>query len=61
MLEIGFIPARSLEPEPCRSDLLVEAVGTTGRALRQGRITEFLQHVLGMAAGRTLIGINWHD
>lgn len=60
VFKIRFVPARALELKARRSHLLAEAVGLASRALRQRCIAEFLQHILRMAAGGALIGVNRH-
>ena len=59
-LEIGFIPATTLEPEcRCRHQLL-QCLGTAVRARRQGCLTDFLQTIENVAARLALILINRH-
>src|SRR5574343_224900 len=58
--EVGHIPARTLELEACSRDLLLEALGAAGGAGGEHRIRDFLQNILGVTAGRALVGINRH-
>ena len=59
-LEISGVPACPFELETRRSQLFVEFWRAAGRAFGQGRVRHFLEHVLGMAAGIALVGINGH-
>lgn len=59
-LEIGGIPARALELETGRSQLLLEGRSATAWTLGQLSIRHFLQYILGKPAGLAFIGINWH-
>lgn len=60
VLEIGFIPARTLELETGSRDLLAETCTPTSRALRQRCVIELLQHILCVAASCTVVSINRH-
>ncbi len=59
-LEVRGIPARPLELKARRGELFAEGVLATGRTLGQRVIRNFLQDVLGMAAGPAFVGINGH-
>ena len=59
--EIGRIPARALELETRCAELFAELGRTAGRAIGQGGVGDFLQNILGMSAGLTLVGVNGHE
>jgi hypothetical protein len=42
-------------------ELFVEFRRTTNRAIGQGRIADFLQNILGMAAGVAFVSVNGHE
>jgi hypothetical protein len=44
----------------CR-ELFMEFGGSTSRAVGQGRIADFLQNILGMAAGVAFVSVNGHE
>lgn len=54
------IPAVSLELETGCGQLLFERTGATGRTFGQGCVRDFLQDVLGMSTGFTLVGVYRH-
>jgi hypothetical protein len=39
----------------------MEFGGSTSRAVGQGRIADFLQNILGMAAGVAFVSVNGHE
>ena len=59
--EIGRVPTRTLELEAGGAELFAELGRTTGRAIGQGGVGDFLQNILGMSAGLTLVGVNGHE
>lgn len=58
--EIGHIPARAFELKARRGQLFFEGIGTTRRALRQRVGRNFLQNVLGVAAGLAFVSVDGH-
>lgn len=58
--KIGHVPARTLELEAGRCELLCEARSPALRTIRQWRIGQFLQDILGIPAGLAFIGVDWH-
>jgi hypothetical protein len=58
--KIGDIPARALELETGSGELFAKAGLSAGWANAQRVVGHFLQHVLGMAAGLALVGIDGH-
>src|SRR5574343_111970 len=58
--EIGGVPARALELEAGSGQLLGKRGLAAGRAVGQRGVGDFLQNVLGMATGLTLVGVNGH-
>lgn len=60
-LEIGRVPACALELKTRGCQLFAELGRTAGGAFGQGRIGHFLQHILSMAAGVALVGVNGHE
>ena len=60
-LEVGGIPACAFELETRGCELFAEFGGTAGWAFCQGCIGHFLQHILSMAAGVALVGVNGHE
>lgn len=58
--EVRGIPAVSLELETGSGQLLLEGTGATGRTFGQGCVRDFLQDVLGMSTGVTLVGVYRH-
>ncbi len=58
--EIRDIPAGTLELEARCSHLLGESLCTAGGACGERGVGDFLQHILGMAAGAAFVGVNRH-
>lgn len=58
--EVCGIPAVSLELETGCGQLLLERAGAAGRTFGQGCVRDFLQDVLGMSTGFTLVGVYRH-
>ncbi len=58
--EIGGIPTRPFELEARSGQLFGKRGFATRRTVCQWGIGNFLQHVLGMAAGPAFVGINGH-
>jgi len=59
--EVGGVPARAFELKARGGELLGKRGFAAFGAVGQWRICNFLQDVLGMAAGTTFVGVNWHD
>lgn len=60
LLEVGLVPATSLQPKGRGRQLLLQPLGTAGGTLDQWGIADLLQGVQFMAAIFTTIGINGH-
>src|SRR6185369_2425235 len=58
--EVGHVPARALELEAGRGDLLAKRAGAAGGADFELRVGELLQHVLRVTAGFAAIGVDRH-
>ena len=59
--EVGRVPARTLELKARGAELFAELGRATSRAFGQGGVGDFLQNILGMSAGLTLVGVNGHE
>lgn len=59
-LEIGFVPAAALEPEPDRRNQLLQFWLAATRAVAQFGIAEFLQYFQFVVAGLTTVLVNRH-
>src|SRR5438067_7788463 len=60
VLEVGGVPARTLELETRRRDELRQRVLLAGRANREGRLRKLLQHLVLAAARRAAVFVDGH-